>query len=627
MCGIVGSFLKKNNGEFKFDSDRVLKKMHHRGPDGSGSIFIETNTGDLYFGHTRLSILDLSHAGSQPMFSSDKHFLITFNGEIYNYLELRSELINLGHIFISDSDTEVLLTAFSQWGVECVHKLKGMFSFAIFDKNNDRILLFRDAFGIKPMFYFVNENQFGFSSELDPLKEIYGGKLDYNLQIIYDYLVHATYDHTDSTFYKEFNELRPGHIMTINLNDLSSKVSKWWNPKLNIASSIEYKDAVKLLRQKFLENIKLHLRSDVPIGAALSGGIDSSAVVCAIRYLEPNMPLNTFSFIADGKKYNENKWVDIVNDHVGAIPNKIFISEDDMVNDISDLIKTQGQPFGSTSIYAEYKLYKSIKEKNISVVLNGQGADELLAGYDGYFGYSMLSMLENKKYLDSIKFFNSWVYNGNRSYIQGIMEFGQNVLPNKMYSIFRAFLGRNFTPRELNIDLFKEQNVKFEEFRDKRLSMYFGRRVIERLQNSINRRGLPALLRHGDRNSMRWSVEGRVPFLTSDFAEFLLSLPENFLISRKGVTKNIFRDAMSGIVPDVILNRKDKIGFETPTDDWLKKYLSLELPRIEEAIQGFNFLNKDNYMNILREYENGRKKIDWKTWRMINLAMWLKFQN
>lgn len=626
MCGIVGSFLKKCNGEFKFDSDKVLNKMNHRGPDSSGFTFIETSTGNLYFGHTRLSILDLSDSGSQPMFSTEKNFLITFNGEIYNYIELRSELTDLGHTFKSDSDTEVLLYAFSQWGSDCVHKLKGMFSFAIFDKINNRVTLFRDAFGIKPLYYFINENQFGFSSELDPLKEIYNDKLNFNLQIIYDYLVHATYDHTDCTFFKEFKELRPGHIMSISLNDLSNDIYKWWNPKLNIASDIKYNDAVKLLRQEFLASIKLHLRSDVPIGAALSGGIDSSAIVCAIRYLEPNMPLNTFSFIADGKKYNENKWVDIVNNHVGAISNKVFISQDDIVKDISDLIKSQGQPFGSTSIYAEYRLYKTIKEKNISVVLSGQGADELLAGYDGYFGYNMLSMLERKKHLESIKFFYSWVKNGNRSFMQGLMEFGQIILPNKIYSIFRAFLGRNFKPSEININLFKEQNVKFEEFRDKRIILYFGRRVIERLYNSLNGRGLPALLRHGDRNSMRWSVEGRVPFLMTDLAQFLLSLPEKFLISNNGITKKIFRDAMSGIVPDVILNRKDKIGFETPTDDWLKGYLSKQLPIIEEAIQNVNFINKDNYMNILRDYENGKKKIDWKTWRMINLAMWLKFQ-
>jgi asparagine synthase (glutamine-hydrolysing) len=624
MCGIVGAFLKKNQGDFRFNPDVVINKISHRGPDSSGYDYLSTNSGDLFFGHTRLSILDLTTAANQPMYSSDKSLLIVFNGEIYNYVELRHELQNLGFIFHSDSDTEVLIVAYSCWGVKCVEKLIGMFSFAIYDKKNQNVVLFRDAFGIKPMYYFLEDNQFGFCSELGPLKEIYGKKPELNLQIIYDYLVHATYDHTENTFFNNFKELRPGYLLTINLDNLSSEIIKWWVPKINIQKNVNYNEAVDIVREKFLTNIKLHMRSDVPVGAALSGGIDSSAVVCGMRYVEPSMPLHTFSFIAEGKSYNENKWVDIVNDFVGAIPNKVKIESSDIINDIKDLINSQGQPFGSTSIYAEYRLYKKINETNIRVVLNGQGADELLAGYDGYCGYKLFSLIERNRYFEIVSFLKNWVNNGNRTYSQGIMEYGQVVLPNNLYSLLRRILGRNFEPKELDIKFLKTNNLIFNEFRDSHLSDFKGRRVIERLFNSLNSRGLPALLRHGDRNSMRWSVEGRVPFLTGDLAEYLLQMPEDFLISENGVTKQIFRDAMKGIVPDSILNRKDKIGFETPSDDWLICFLQAEIHNIKDNISNFEFINVKQYIETLESYASGKKLIDWKAWRMINLAIWLQ---
>jgi asparagine synthase (glutamine-hydrolysing) len=627
MCGIAGAFLNKDNGNFKFDPKVVLKKISHRGPDSSGHDFVSTQFGDLFFGHTRLSILDLSSSADQPMYSIDKSVLIVFNGEIYNYLELRYELQNVGYVFNTDSDTEVLIASYSHWGIDCVDKLIGMFSFVIYDKKEQKVILFRDAFGIKPMYYFLEDKQFGFSSELGPLKEIYRSKLDLNLQIVYDYLVHATYDHSYNTFYNNFKELRPGHILSINLVDLTYNIYKWWNPKITKPSSISYNDAVEIVREKFLANIKLHLRSDVPIGAALSGGIDSSAVVCGMRYIEPKMPLHTFSFIAEGKSYNENKWIDIVNEFVGAVPNKIIVQGGDIRNDIIDLIESQGQPFGSTSIYAEYRLYKAVNETNIRVVLNGQGADELLAGYDGYCGYKIASLIDQNNYFKIASFLKDWVNNGNRTYLQGIMEYGQLALPNYFYSNFRKLLGRNFEPNELNIKFLKDNSIIFEEHRDNQLIEFKARRVVERLLNSINGRGLPSLLRHGDRNSMRWSVEGRVPFLTVDFAEFLLQLPEDYLISQQGVTKRIFRDAMKDIVPDSILNRKDKIGFETPTEDWLIYFLQSELHKIKEYIENFEFINIDNYMLTLESYAKGKKPIDWRAWRMINLALWLKNQN
>lgn len=619
MCGIVGGWW---HGQKDVSSAvyRALNKIQHRGPDDKGCQLYPLRESVVALGHARLSIIDLSHAGHQPMHSHDGRFAIVFNGEIYNYRELRSELQALGQTFSSNSDTEVLLSAWAQWGSACLPRLTGMFAFAVLDKNNATLTCVRDAFGIKPLFFTEDGGNFSFASELPALLEFLTGKPELNWQQAYDYLVHGDYDTTQNTFFVGIYHLPPGHLMQ--LSTATGKVGatqQWWQPQIAERPGWRFDDAVECVREQFLQNIRLHLRSDVPLGAALSGGIDSSAVVCAMRHVEPSLPIHTFSFIAEGSEVNEEHWVDRVNAHVGAIPHKVRVTPQELARDLDDMIRVQGEPFGSTSIYAQYRVFKLARESGITVTLDGQGADEMLAGYNGYPGQRLRSLLETGQIKEALLFWNAWGQWPGRSRIDAVKQLASEITQGGLHEFLRNLDGKPTVPPWINPRPLLERGVQLQKPRFVPTGHAKGRRVIDELAASLCSRGLPALLRHGDRNSMRFSVESRVPFLTLDMASLLLSMPEEYLISSNGETKHVFRAAMRGIVPDDVLNRRDKIGFSTSEKE-------IVFPLLENSCK-IPFLNIDfiNTKEINRESAsilNGEKMYSAKVWRWINFSRW-----
>jgi asparagine synthase (glutamine-hydrolysing) len=629
MCGIVGGWwtsppqnvLRKIN-----DSLRTLEK---RGPDDQGCEHYVVNNGSLVLGHTRLSIIDLTTAGHQPMTSHNGRFHIVFNGEIYNYRELRNELIKLGHVFTSDSDTEVLLASWQEWNINCLKRLEGMFAFVVYDQVRKTLTCIRDAFGIKPFFYEQNNTTFLFSSEQKALLTLREEAPTLNWQRSYDYLSQSVYDSNRDTFISGIQHLLPGHWLEINLLAPGKSDQKsWWTPPTQQTSSLSFTQASETLREKFLHNIRLHLRSDVALGAALSGGIDSSAVVCAMRYVEPNLPIHTFSYIASGYKQSEETWVDQVNQFVGATSHKITATSKDLESDLDTMIMTQGEPFGSTSIYAQFKVFQLAKEKGIKVTLDGQGADELLAGYAGYPGQRVLSMLEQRRFLEAQKFALNWGRWPGRSYKQLLMSVGKEVLPKGLYKAALEMAGHSSSPKWLDLGLLEEAGVKLDPLRHTQDRSAKGRRVIEQLAQSLQKHGLPSLLRQGDRNSMQFSIESRVPFLTIPFAEFVFSLPEEYLISNEGETKHIFRSAMRGIIPENILNRKDKIGFEAPEEEWLRE-ISTPIRVWLQEMDHIPFINKDELLKNFDELislKKEKKAVRPKSWRSRhNIWRWINF--
>ena len=379
----------------------------------------------------------------------------------------------------------------------------------------------------------------------------------------------------------------------------------------------------------FIQSVKLHLRSDVPLGSALSGGLDSSAVVCTIRHLEPEMPINTFSFIADDAELSEERWVDRINEVAGGIAHKTTLKGADLAAELEDMIWAQGEPFGSTSIYAQYRVFKLARENGVTVTLDGQGADELLAGYDGYPGQRMISLMETRGVAAANAFARRWSNWPDRSYRLAWMYFAKQTLPDAFYELGFNLLGRDFKPDWMNVGLLKEGGIRMFDHRPSRSPLMKGRRVIEEMARSLQNRGLPALLRHGDRNSMNFSVESRVPFLTTDLAEFLLSLPEEYLISNDGCTKSVFRTAMHGIVPDDVLNRRDKKGFATPEKAWLSQIA----PQIRGRLGSLDkvpFLRLEPLQRRFDAIINGRVKFSWQAWRWLNFAIWyerMRFQD
>jgi len=621
MCGIAGSFHSSPRLVNASTMSNALDAMSTRGPDGRGIEQFDFNVGSAWLAHARLSVIDLSTGGHQPMKSRCGRFSVVFNGEIYNYRELRAELAVLGHTFASSSDTEVLLQAWAQWRAACLPRLVGMFAFALLDQHQQTLTLVRDPFGIKPLFYSQPAGGICFASELPPIRVLLGGRPVLNAQQAYSYLAYGDYDSSPDTFLQGISTLMPGHMLTYGLADGSTALHRWWQPVAQPVQSISLADAAQTLRAKFLDSVRLHLRSDVPLGAALSGGIDSSAVVCAMRYLEPHAQLNTFSFVAQGSDVSEEPWIDVVNAHTRATAHKVTVQPGELVADLDDLIAAQGEPFGSTSIYAQYRVFKLARDHGVTVTLDGQGADELLAGYSGYPAKRAHSLLDEGQVTKALKFLHQWAQWPGRTLAEGVKATLAEYLDDRLFQLMRRVNGASACPEWLDANLLRDQGVQLRFPRHAAELSENGRRLVAELAQALVGAGLPALLRHGDRNSMRFSVESRVPFLTTDLADFLLTLPEDYLISNGGETKHVFRMAMRGIVPDAVLGRRDKIGFVTPEKQWLLQMAPQVREWLREPID-VPFFKQDKVLTAFDAVVAGKRPFTWQVWRWINFTRW-----
>ncbi|HSW31606.1 MAG TPA: asparagine synthase (glutamine-hydrolyzing) [Longimicrobiales bacterium] len=627
MCGIVGRFARREGHEIERAVARAVAALCHRGPDDHGQEVFTLPEGTLVLGHTRLSIIDLSAGGHQPMHSLDGRYSIVYNGEIYNYRELRGLLAAHGRTFRTDSDTEVLLACWAQWGAACLARLRGMFAFAVFDHAALTVTCARDAFGIKPLFYCFDGGGFSFASEMPALLAVAPIRPAIDQQSAYDYLVWGRYDDRPQTFIDGIQHLLPGHVLALSLQDRRAvDPVRWWWPSIEERDDLTFSQAAEELREKFLDNVRLHLRSDVAVGAALSGGLDSSAVVCAMRYVEPDMPIHTFSYVARQSGFDEEPWADMVNHHVRAIPHKVVVSPAEIAGDLEDMMRAQGEPFGSTSIYAQYRVYRAAREQGITVVLDGQGADELLAGYHGYPSGYLSSLLRRRRYWEALRFLHFWSRWPGRGRRRAILELGSVLVPSRLSGMAWWAIGRRREPRWLRADILRESGVSLvppvfgecEEESDRRC-------LAGALRTALTRVGLRSLLRHGDRNSMRWSVESRVPFLTNDIAEFLLTLPESYLLSEKGETKSVFRAAMRGIVPVRIIERRDKIGFQTPQAEWLAANAG-DVRNWVLACNVLPFINETEAVSEVERVLGSPNRASSEAWRLVNFSKWACMQ-
>jgi asparagine synthase (glutamine-hydrolysing) len=625
MCGILG-FASLDPARQRERLASALHTLDHRGPDDRGFGFHETSTGWLAFGHTRLSIIDLGPGGHQPMDSACGRWSMIYNGELYNYRELRSELECDGEIFTTASDTEVLLRMWMRFGPAALPRFVGMFAFAVYDREKQTLALVRDAFGIKPLYYWHDRERFAFASEAKALIALDVFRPCLNLERAYRYLVFGAYDEGEDTFIEGICRLPPAHWIEFDLRHRTCNgPRRWWRPAI-AERPIAFGDAVEQLRERFLASVRLHLRSDVPIGAALSGGIDSSSVVCAMRHLEPGVPIHTFTFVASNSPVDEERWADLVAGHTGAVAHKVVIRPAQLAEDLDDLIRTQDEPFGSTSIYAQYRLFRLVRDCGVKVTLDGQGADELLAGYGGYPGPRFNSLVERRQFRQLARLLWRWGDSPGRSRFQGLAALLGQRVPRRLRRPALALVGRSVAPPWLDERYLKDRGVRAADEALPRDADGWGRRLSETLRTALIGAGLEALLRHGDRNSMRWSIESRVPFLTVGMAEFLLSLPEEYLLSANGETKHVFRAAMRDIVPDAILDRRDKIGFATPEQSWMQD-LAPVVRRWVSDFPPLPFVKRDRLQFRFSEALDGRRPIDGVLWRFINFNRWLQLHH
>lgn len=634
MCGIAGIVCSPGSNVPHDWPARPLRTLSHRGPDdlgwldyspektrvGRGDVTLTDATRAVLL-HRRLSILDQSSAGWQPMATADGNAHIVFNGEIYNYLELRQELIREGCSFRSQSDTEVLLHALTRWGPSALRRLVGMFALVILDARKRTLFLARDFFGIKPLYYVQTGQTFAFASEIKALLELPHVRRTVDPQRLYEYLHFARTDHGDATLLTDVRQLPAGCFMEVPLDRPGTgEPVRYWDLDLSDRLDLSFDEAARHVRELFLESVRLHLRSDVPVGAALSGGIDSSAIVAAMRALAPRADLHVFSYVADDAGLSEERWVDLAAGSAGANPHKIHASPDEMIDDLDQLIYAQDEPFGSTSIYAQYRVFRQAQRAGVKVMLDGQGADEMLAGYTPYRAARLASLVRQRRWLAAARFARrACRLPGTGGARRLMLQVGGLLCSADCKALARRLLGDRIMPSWLNEAWFRARGVPGPSIRRQT-----DRDVLrEQLRQALESTSLPMLLRYEDRNSMASSIESRVPFLTPALVNFVMRLPEEYLIGRRGTSKNVFRRAMRGLVPDPILDRRDKIGFATPEQSWLTTLrpwveATLNSPRARAipalSVPGLHA----EWQAVLAS----KKPFDFRVWRWLNLIRW-----
>jgi asparagine synthase (glutamine-hydrolysing) len=633
MCGIAGILGRSAGGGFEPASTNPLQSLAHRGPDDSGWVAhrphpAQGSSHSLLL-HRRLSILDLSDAGHQPMSTADGGHTIVFNGEIYNYRELRDELARLGCAFRTQTDTEVLLQAYVTWGPACLRRLIGMFAFAVLDERRRLLFLARDFFGMKPLYYVQasppsssgrgagGEGIFAFASEIKALLDWLPLKRTVQPQRLYEYLRFGRTDHSAQTLWSEIRQMPAAHYLEVPLDRPGQgEPVRYWSLPQEEPLDLSFGEAAQHVRDKFLRNIRLHLRSDVPVGAALSGGIDSSSIVACMRLVAPQAELHAVSFIAGDPAVSEEKWIDLAGRHARANVYKVRANSDALLADFDRLIYTQDEPFGSTSMYAQYCVFRHAREQGIKVMLDGQGADEMLAGYHLFLPARLSSLVRQGRWLQACRFAKrASQLPGMRGHMRLWLQAGRLLLP----SIGARLVGRWLMPAWLNAAWFQDRGVALAPTSNARQRDM----MREELRQTVAATSLPMLLRFEDRNSMASSIESRLPFLTPDLAEFLFRLPEEYILGPDGTSKNVFRQAMRGIVPDAILDRRDKIGFATPEQRWLQTLRPwVEETLASERARGIEALNVPAMQRDWNAVLAGRARFDFRVWRWVNLIRW-----
>lgn len=605
MCGI--------NGISWSDKDIVRKMnaaIYHRGPDDNGLYYDEL----LTLGHLRLSIIDLSSAGHQPMASVDKKHLIIFNGEIYNYLDIKDKLIKKGYHFFSKTDTEVILNAYIEWGEKCVNLLHGMWSFCIYDKVGKKLFLSRDRFGIKPLYYIDTGKQFAFSSEIKGLWPTKLIRREANEEMIFRYLYHAEDYHPVETFFKNVKKIPPAHSAIYDLITNKLTIKKYWELNLAQKTGDNLKKRISKIKHLINKSVKSHMIADVEVGCCLSGGLDSTSVICMMDKMK-SRKTHAFSIIFKNTDVDESKYTEEVVKKTKVKYHQSTPTIRSLLNDIHDLIETQEEPFTSTSIYAEYKLMQLINTKKIKVVLDGQGGDEIFGGYHEFFAYNFIGLFcrGDLLHLGNELFKYLKLYRNNYA-----IKYLFNLIQPK---IIKDYFDKYTNERKLIKEKFylKYKQIRRQLGHAKNLSTGMHERMTYRM---------PAYFRYEDKDSMRYSIESRQPLLDTALVEYLYSCPDKDKINN-GITKYILRKAMRRTIPEKIYHRIDKIGFATPENNWFRSSLMIKF--FKNTINDKKsiirkFINENVFNDILSRYIKGESEYRLLIWRCVNLELWIKKQ-
>jgi len=615
MCGIVGFI-----SEEIFDNDRLdsmVNTLNHRGPNDKGfKQFKLSNNKNIFLGHTRLSILDTSHQAHQPMI--DEKFILIFNGEIYNFIELRRELKALGYKFISTGDTEVVLKAFMEWGINAFKKFNGMWAIAIFDKLQNKLYLSRDRMGKKPLFYYQDKNKLIFASEIKAILKYPNLNIKPNFKKIYRY-ISTNYRYIDidtETFFQDIKQVAKSTVIEINIDLVHLSETKYWELNKFDTYKQSEKDTIDEFRNLLVDSVKLRLRSDVPVGVFLSGGMDSTSIV-SIASKVLKQPIMTFSGITGEKKgiYDESEYIDeVVQDsevkhqYIKPDPTNIF-------HTVNEMLDFHDEPICTVTWYSLYLIVKNMKNAGVPVVLNGHGGDELLAGYWAHYQYNFVDLKDTNILQKEI---DLWHQNHKRSLSEIEISSSriQKIVSNKIREIdtfpnYSAVFKSTFK---------NEYNLNIEILTPKMNSL-----LSQKMYQELFFETVPVSLRAEDRNTMAHSIESRSPFLDHRLIEFSYALNNRYKI-QNGLGKWILREAMKGILPEKVRTRKDKAGFIAPADEWFR---TINKDQIFDMIKSKEFsdigiFNVAEVLRIYQEHLDGNKNHQMFLWQLINLYLWFK---
>lgn len=553
----------------------------HRGPDDEGCYYDKQK---VALGHRRLAIIDLSPLGHQPMAKHDLQ--ITYNGEIYNYKELRDELKTLGHTFKSESDTEVILSAYFQWGPACVDRFNGMWAFAIYNAQTKSLFCSRDRFGVKPFYFYKDANQFIFASEIKQIVKNPQVPRAINAAVVSAYLISSVVDHTSETFFKNIFKLPAGHNLTLQVDTLEYKIEKYYDLRRQNTTSTP-QDFPEL----FESAVRLRLRSDTPVGACLSGGVDSSLIVSlASRMLSGASPLSTFTAVPFDGYRDESSFVRRLEKDLPIKAHYLTPTAEDFSKHLQTVIQLQEEPFLSPSILMQYFVMQKAQQAGLKVLLDGQGADEILLGYEKYFP-ALLSTLIGKNPLQGFSTLRQVLKNNENVSAGFLMRvFAKQWLTSKLSpqaAMLKKMLPAEYTQDTTYIDINRNaKDVNTDRWMD--LEFY----------------NLPGLLRYEDKNSMHFGIETRLPYLDYRVVDVALRWPLEQLID-KGLAKAPLRNHQA--LPSYISERKSKYNFNAPQSLQLDALLKVD------GAAGFLASNKD--MSSLSSMQK---------WKLINLSIWQK---
>ncbi|MFO0357504.1 MAG: asparagine synthase (glutamine-hydrolyzing) [Sphingobacteriaceae bacterium] len=601
MCGIAGIILKKRSSiPIAHTALQMSNAIKHRGPDGEGLLVItnetckpfktnstpsfqtksvsylpnevfqnEIDNTQAVFIHRRLAIIDLNDTGHQPMCDSTSTIWITYNGEIYNFKELKEELIKAGHQFISGSDTEVLINSYKEWGTNCVEKLNGMWAFCLYDKNKQLYFASRDRLGVKPFYYINNTELFAFASEQKALIKAHLIKASFNEKAAHNYLTNNLLENESNNFFDGITELWPGENLIINANNGTVSSHRYFDASTlqNQQNNDLSDDAlIEKISEKIEQAIVMRMRSDVEVGTCLSGGIDSSIIACYMAK-QIKQPIHCFTSVFKNGATNEEPFAELVSNKINAKHHKTEPEIEAFEKDLLELIYALDAPIWDSSTYAQFRVMRLSKENKIKVVLDGQGADELFAGYHHHF-ISLWDQVKNEK--------------GMFKALQLINE-SNTTFPSPLLFYLKQKIKKHLPlATQHHLTMLKPSFINSNELAN---SNNFLPNLNAQLINDLGSVRLKSFLRCEDRCGMWHSVESRTPF--SDDIE-LMQLAFSFDGKRKiknGVSKYLLREAAKNIIPEEIYRRYDKVGFETPMFNWIKQLK----PKIHEAISSANF--------------------------------------